>query len=497
VRLGSAGGLCCLLASACSESVATITPQAPRADLFYKRTLDTAPGEPISLAVLPDASVLYASRRGQLWWRSPGGDKLEAAHFEVYTHDEEGLQGLALDPDFEHTHWVYLYYSPRLNTVPDDPATPGSDEGLAPEQGQAEDWAPFQGVLRLSRFRFDAPSLDLGSEQVLLEVPVDRGLCCHLGGQIDFDGAGNLYLSTGDDTNPFQSQGYAPLDERPGHHPGFDAQRSAANTNDLRGKLLRIHVEPDGSYTIPEGNLFAPGTAGTRPEIYVMGLRNPFRFSVDRAQEQIYLADYSPDARTPDPLRGPIGTGKWMVVRHAGNYGWPYCATPSDPYVAYDFATGQSGSAFDCAHPVNGSSHNTGLVELPPVQAPDVTYSFGSTPRWPELGAGGVGPMAGPAYVYVEGRSSLEWPAEYAGAPLFYDWTRDLVSAFRLSAAGTLESMQRVNTTFTVDNPIDMEFGPDGALYVLEYGDGYNSANPDAQLSRIEYVGAQNSSASQ
>jgi len=499
VRIASVGGLCCLLASACSDGGhGNSSPPAPASTgPFRKVTLDAAPGEPISLAVLPDASLLYASRQGQLWWRSPDGNKFEAAHFDVYTHDEEGLQGLAIDPDFEQTHWVYLYYSPPLDTVADDPATPGVDEGAAPEQGEAADWLPFQGVLRLSRFRFEAPSLVLGSEQVLLEVPVDRGLCCHVGGQIDFDAAGNLYLSTGDDTNPFQSQGYSPLDERPGRHPGFDAQRSAANTNDLRGKLLRIHVEPDGSYSIPEGNLFAPGTAATRPEIYLMGLRNPFRFSVDRAQGQIYLADYAPDAHEANPLRGPVGTGKWMVVRQAGNYGWPYCATPTDPYVAYDFASGQSGESFDCAHPVNHSPHNTGLVELPPVQAPDLAYSYGSTPRWPELGSGGVGPMAGPAYVPVERASSREWPSEYAGAPLFYEWTRDFVSAFQLSATGALESMQRVNLTFSVENPIDMEFGPDGALYVLEYGNGYYSTNPDAELSRIEYIDPQNSSLSQ
>ena len=45
------------------------------------------------------------------------------------------------------------------------------------------------------------------------------------------------------------------------------------NTNDLRGKVLRIKVAADGSYTVPSGNLFAPGTAKTRPEIYAMGFR--------------------------------------------------------------------------------------------------------------------------------------------------------------------------------------------------------------------------------
>lgn len=70
----------------------------------------------------------------------------------------------------------------------------------------------------------------------MLDVPADRGLCCHVGGDIDFDAAGNLYLSTGDDTNPFDSAGYAPIDERTNRNPGYDAQRSAGNTNDLRAR---------------------------------------------------------------------------------------------------------------------------------------------------------------------------------------------------------------------------------------------------------------------
>jgi glucose/arabinose dehydrogenase len=65
-------------------------------------------------------------------------------------------------------------------------------------------------VLRLSRFKLVGNELDLGTEQQIIDVAADRGICCHVGGQIDFDGRGNLFLSTGDDTNPFFSDGYAP-----------------------------------------------------------------------------------------------------------------------------------------------------------------------------------------------------------------------------------------------------------------------------------------------
>jgi cytochrome c len=460
----------------------------PPASRFVQTVLDAAPGEPMGLAVLPDGRVLHTTRDGDVWLHGSAGEKTLAARIPVYRHDEEGLQGIAIDPEFADNGWVYVYYSPPLESLEDDPATE-LDEGLAPDTGDENTWAQFQGYLRLSRFAFDGSALELASEQVILEVPVNRGICCHIGGQIDFDAEGNLYLSTGDDTNPFSSDGYAPLDERPDRNPAFDAQRSAGNTNDLRGKLLRIHVDSDGTYTIPAGNLFAPGTAQTRPEIYAMGLRNPFRFSVDRRRGVVLLADYAPDAPAANAARGPAGTGKWVTVRGPSNFGWPYCATANLPYVDYDFATSTSGLAFDCSAPVNASPRNTGLLSLPAVTEPDVIYSYQVSPRFPELGAGGIGPMAGPAYYYDATNPSVtKWPPELDGVALFYEWARDYVAAFHRNEDGSLASIESLASEFRVDNPIDMEFGPDGALYVLGYGDGYFTANPDARLLRIDAV---------
>ncbi|MEV4580727.1 PQQ-dependent sugar dehydrogenase [Nonomuraea jabiensis] len=485
----SAAAILLPAAAHASGSVAAPPPDSE----FQKVTLNDNPGEPMDLAVLPDSRVLHTTRRGEVWLHDPKtGLNTLAARLDVYRHDEEGLQSIALGPGFgtgsKKDDWVYLYYSPPLDTPVDDPATPDVNEGDAPVTGTPADFAPFKGLIRLSRFRFTGATIDLRTEQRILDVPVDRGICCHVGGDIVFDAAGNLYLSTGDDTNPFSSDGYAPLDERSDRNPAFDAQRSAGNTNDLRGKILRVKVRADGSYTIPRGNLFPPGTAGTRPEIYAMGLRNPFRIEVNRSNGDLYVADYSPDARDADPQRGPAGTGKWTKIRKAGNYGWPYCATARLPYVDYDFATGTSGNAFACAAPVNDSPHNTGLRRLPPVVQPDVWYSYGPSQEFPQLGTGGIGPMAGPAYDYdpraAHGRTAVAWPRYYDGVPLFYEWTRDYVKAFHPD--GRIED---VLPSLVFDNPMDMEFGPDGALYVLEYGDGYFQENPDAQLSRFDYIG--------
>ncbi|GAA3156304.1 hypothetical protein GCM10017687_87840 [Streptomyces echinatus] len=255
----------------------------------------------MSLAVLPDRSVLHTSRDGELRLTDAAGNTRVAGKLDVYAHDEEGLQGVGVDPDFTHNRFIYLYYAPPLNT----PA------GDAPETGTAADFAPFDGVNRLSRFVLNTDgTLDKASEKKILDVSTTRGLCCHVGGDIDFDADGNLYLSTGDDSNPFRSDGYSPLDERADRNPGFDAQRTAGNTNDLRGKILRIKVDADGSYSIPDGNLFAPGTARTRPEIYAMGFRNPFRFSVDKKTGIVYVGDYGPDAGAANPGRGPAGPGR-------------------------------------------------------------------------------------------------------------------------------------------------------------------------------------------
>src|SRR5690606_4783206 len=127
------------------------------------------------------------------------------------------------------------------------------------------------------------------------------------------------------------SSGYAPIDEREGRAL-WDAQKSAANANDLRGKILRIKPEDDGTYSIPEGNLFPVGTPGTRPEIYVMGCRNPFRFSIDSEAGYLYWGDVGPDAGKGDPDRGPHGMGEFDQARKAGNWGWPYTRGNNQAY---------------------------------------------------------------------------------------------------------------------------------------------------------------------
>ncbi|MFF0022792.1 PQQ-dependent sugar dehydrogenase [Streptomyces sp. NPDC005496] len=448
------------------------------ADEFQQVTLAKGvaeTGEPMTLAVLPNRSVLHTSRDGTLRLTDAGGTTSVAGTLEVYSHDEEGLQGVAVDPGFTSNRFIYLYYAPKLST-------PGGD---APADGTSSDFTPFDGVNRLSRFvlRSDG-TLDTASEKKILDVPASRGLCCHVGGDIDFDAAGNLYLSTGDDTNPFASDGYTPIDERTSRNPAYDAQRSAGNTNDLRGKVLRIKVAADGSYTIPSGNLFAPGTAKTRPEIYAMGFRNPFRMSVDKATGTVYVGDYGPDAGTASASRGPAGQVEFNRITKAGNFGWPYCTGKNDAYIDHDFATGSAGSAFNCAAPKNTSPRNTGLTDLPAAQPAWIPYDGGSVP---EFGSGSESPMGGPVYRYdASSTSEVKFPQEYDGDFFAGEFGRRWIKRIEAAGDGTVQSINSFPWSGT--QVMDMAFGPDGALYVLDYGTGYFNGDANSALYRIEHV---------
>ena len=443
---------------------------------------EPAMGEPMSLAVLPDRSVLHTARNGTLRRTDVNGTTAVVGTLPVYNHDEEGLQGVGVDPGFATNRFIYLYYAPPLST----PAGDSPDAGA--------DYTVWTGVNRLSRFTLTA-SWQLSAEKPVLDVTASRGICCHVGGDIDFDAAGNLYLSTGDDSNPFQSDGYAPLDERTDRNPAFDAQRSAGNTNDLRGKILRIKVNPDGSYGIPAGNLFAPGTAKTRPEIYAMGFRNPFRMSVDKATGVVYVGDYGPDAGSTNPNRGPGGQVEFDRITAPGNFGWPYCTgtnTTTETYNEWDFATAGSGAKYDCAGgPTNNSFRNTGLAKLPPAQPAWIKYG-GDSGTPPEFGAGGSeSPMGGPVYRYSAANGlATKFPQSFDGHFFAGEFGRGWVKPIDVTAAGGVGEI--ADFPWNGKQVMDMAFGADGSLYVLDYGTGYFNGDANSALYRYDYVSGGN-----
>lgn len=130
-----------------------------------------------------------------------------------------------------------------------------------------------------------------GNGRTVLSIP--KPSVFHNGGQLAFGPEGYLYLSTGD-----------------GGGGGEDPFRTAQNPDSLLGKILRIDVDRDDPYAIPPDNPFV-GREGYRPEIWALGLRNPWRFSFDRESGRLFVGD--------------VGARTWEevdLVKRGRNYGW-------------------------------------------------------------------------------------------------------------------------------------------------------------------------------
>ncbi|GAB3922775.1 ThuA domain-containing protein [Mucilaginibacter myungsuensis] len=452
----------------------------PDANRFSKNSLVTGGFfEPTEMTILPNLDILVAQRRGQIMKYDHITKKIsQIGYIPVYHHvvsakdvnAEEGLLGIQIDPDFKTNNYLYMYYSPVDSNVN-----------------------------RLSRFTYRNNKIDQTTEKVILEVKTTREICCHTGGSIAFGKDRIMYISQGDNTTPFDepmpkgkklpnTYSYAPLDDRPGFEQ-YDEGRSAGNTNDLRGKIMRIKMNLDGTYSIPEGNLFPKGTDKTRPEIYVMGNRNPYRISVDKKSGFLYWGEVGPDASNDSlATHGPRGYDEVNQAKKAGNFGWPFLIGNNIPYRSYDYATGKYGEPFDKNKPLNNSRNNTGLKELPAGTPAFIWYPYADSPEFPEVGSGGRTAMAGPVYHSEDHPSAVgKLPAYYDNKLFIYDFVRGWIKVVTMDENGDLEYMEPFMKGTQFNSMIDMEMGPDGKLYVLEYGTGWFSENKDSGLTRIEY----------
>lgn len=180
---------------------------------------------------------------------------------------EQGLLGIALDPEFTANGIFYLNYTDR------------------------------NGDTVVSRFRRSGDGLsgDPDSEQVLLQV--DQPFANHNGGDLEFGPDGMLYIGLGDGGS------------------GGDPRGNAQNMNTLLGKILRIDVRGQELYAIPADNPFAGG--GGRQEIWASGLRNPWRFSFDRQTGDAFIADVGQN-RYEEVNFLPTGSPP------GANFGWDY-----------------------------------------------------------------------------------------------------------------------------------------------------------------------------
>lgn len=477
---------------------------------FVKNSFANGLYEPMEFDMLPDGRILLIERRGGIKLYDPATDKIRlVAEMDVFQQNEEGLIGLAIDPDWEDNHWIYLYYSPagKNNTT-----------------------------IHLARFQFDGDSLELASKQLFFEVKTDRHISplYHAGGCLQFDDKGFLYLSTGDNSDHQGNHGFATINELPGFEHG-DSQRSSSNSMDFRGKIHRIKPLADGSYLCPADNLYtsravrmvqgmpveganqawksglqrfmpsfasdslaaallspgggqqiAPGIG--RPEIYVMGVRNPFRFDIDNRRNLVMWGDVGPDAGADDPNKGPRGYDEFNIASKAGYFGWPYFIGNNQPYRDYDFAADTPKEFFDPQKPFNDSPNNKGEKALPPAQPALIWYPFASSPEFPELFNGTRCSMGGPMYYTGDYPADTRFPDRFDGKWIIYDWSRNWMMAVELDSLNQFAGVEAIAPSIRLARPMDMLIDKNGSLWILEYGTEWYSQNPDACITRIDYV---------
>ncbi|WP_448104505.1 PQQ-dependent sugar dehydrogenase [Pedobacter panaciterrae] len=436
------------------------TLAVPDSSRYTRIVLAEGLDEPMEMALLPNLNVLFIERKGGVkLYNNETKEVKTIANIGVFSGIEDGLLGVVLDPKFEENHWVYFYY-----------AVPGEE-----------------AVSRLSRFQLLGETLNMKSEQVLLRIPTQRKYCCHSAGYLAFDAKGLLYLSTGDNTNAEETEGYTPVDERPGRELADD-QATSANTNDLRGKILRIQPEEDGTYSIPDGNLFPKDGSAGLPEIYTMGSRNPYRFSIDHKNGYVYWGDVGPDTKVVGEGGEFMSYDEINQAKGPGFFGWPYFLGNSQAFPMYDYATKKLGERKDPAKPLNNSPNNTGEKELPPAQKAMIWYGKIPSKNFPLAGSGGATAAAGPVYYSDLFPNAPYKLSEYYNGKLFiYEWIRGWIMAVTFDEQGNYLRMEPFLKHLKFSAPVDMQFSADGAIYMLEYGTNWFSKNTDAKLVRIEY----------
>jgi cytochrome c len=449
-------GLCLTAALfSCTKDASDI--KAPDEHRFRKVILAESFVNPMELDVAFDNRVYVAEGGGSIKIYDPIKKSLKIAG-RLDTHDgyEFGLIGIVLDLNFKDNGWVYCQYNPK-----------------------SEPW-----IQRVSRFTIKNDSLDISSEKFYFRIPYETN-CCHSAGSLAFDSKGNLYASTGDNTDSFFTH-YALTDDRPGNLKN-DALRSAANSKDYRGKILRIHPETDGTYTIPKDNLF-PDTTQGKPEIYIMGCRNPYRITVDKATDILYWGEVGPDADR-DSTRGPRAYDEFNRATKAGNFGWPFFIGDSKAYNKVDFANGDKiGEKFNPEKPVNFSKNNTGIKNLPPAQKAFIWYPYDASKEFPSFGTGGRTAIGGPVYQYNSSSNSpVKFPPYFDGCWFIGEWMRNWLKAVHIDGEGKISKIDNFMPGADFKKPMDMAFGPDGALYMLEFGSSWMN-NTDTKLVRIEYI---------
>jgi len=294
------GSLALLALLGCSNTPATAPP--PTSDTLKLVPVVTGLSSPVYLtAPTGDTARLFVVEQGGQIRIVQHGQLLPTAFLDIHTRlvsgGEQGLLSVAFHPNYGANGFFYVNYT------------------------------DLNGDTRVERYTVSAADSNLAdttTHKLILFVP--QPYTNHNGGLVMFGPDGMLYIGMGDGGS------------------GGDPENRAQHPDSLLGKLLRIDVDHGDPYAIPPNNPFA--TSGGAPEIWALGLRNPWRFAFDRSAGLLYIGD--------------VGQGAWEEVdvepasQGGLNYGWrlmegAHCYNPTNcssaglvlPAVEYDHSNGQ------------------------------------------------------------------------------------------------------------------------------------------------------------
>ena len=334
---------------------------------FTDSTVVAGLSAPTAMQFAPDGRIFVAEQSGQL--RVIKNGVLLPTPFLTLTVDasgERGLLGVAFDPDFVVNQFVYVFYTATTPAVHN----------------------------RVSRFRANGDVVDASVPELVLLDFEDLSATNHNGGAIHFGLDGKLYVAHGDNAN------------------GANAQ----TMTNLLGKIIRMNPVSDPTAQIPTDNPFLATASGKNRLIWVLGLRNPFTFSVQPGTGLTYVND--------------VGQVTWEEINDARpgrNFGWPSTEGAFDPLTFPQFT-----------NPVYAYAHS------------------GPAPT-------GCAVTGGAFY----NPPALGFPEPYIGKYFFADFCSGWIYYIDPASPGTATLFAE-----NISLPVDLKVGADGSLYYLARGAG-------------------------
>ncbi len=445
---------------------------------LISRTEDPTMDEPMRMDFYQDdqgnINIYYVERAGKIKYFDAAKKTMKVVgELDVLFALESGLLGIALDPNFKTNRWVYFYWSP---TTPK--------------------------VYRISRYTIrDDNTLDLTSQKVVLDIPDTRiGINVHNGGALQFDTKGNLWVAIGEHDHVTQDAGV--------YHNTTDKETSdedeSTDTYSLYGSVLKIHPEPDGSYTIPKGNFgeywsqkfkdqgrsvlsgkYADPKL-VRPEIYVKGFRDAMSVQVDAKTGWAVVSDCGGQChKIPPQYYCPTTHGKTektMLITEPSFQGWSYFIADNFPYAA------NKADERNPLAPVNKSPFRLGVDTLPPAVPGTYLYGLPKTllvNNW-------ICSVGGYMYRY-DGRSTsqVKFPPHFDGKFFIKDLNQSFIRSIEVDSKGAFvkASEDLFTGVLTRSHSLDMRQGPDGSMYLLNYAAFQYTHDATTGLFKIEYTG--------